>query len=1297
MRYVRPVLASGCLLLSFVVWKHAISVAPVGSRHHRAPTTAIGPGSQSDAIAAESARTTEAQRREVLTRHAYAQRWDSATAAELVAFREWTARYLHATESERAKLESQGVVLARARRSVMRAMIVERPRDALAVAVPMAVRRELPEAVIAELERRIAGRGELMLVGRTPAAGEPVTGPSLRRRALLGGQTYNAHVYGRREPQTSLAPVSLHGVVIDRELALHESPLRALEPDEFIAADANATCPVSDRATAPIVTGATAGNTGLALAAVDGRLVEFCDTGADMLIAYARQLEASEDARDRGLGTPPVAAEATTPWTVGTKQVLVIRVDFSDVPGEPIAQQTAASVINTGVRPYYEDASYGLTSLVATVSDNVYRLPQTANAYAINDNEAQLHTDARNAASAHYTLANYDRIVVVFANIGTSRFPNSQITFGGEGSINSANVWINGSASFSNATVAHELGHTYGLLHANLWRINDGNPISAAGNSLEYGDPFDMMGSTSATGVSRDPRHHFNMWSKNRLGWLPDGAVTTVTTSGTYRIYRFDSKDAARTQPLALRIFRDGVRWYWVGLRQNFATGTPQSNGAYVIWGFNNRQQSQLLDFTTPGSSANDAAIPLGTEFSDTNFGIRIKPVARGGTDPAQYLDVEVTVSPVASNVVASWGREGALFWAGNTGAPPTVNPETNVPMDLTNVQAIAGGDQHVVALKGDGSVIAWGDHEAGQLVIPAGLGNVASVAAGGDTSGVVKRDGTVQLWGLNASGQAAPPSGLGDVRQLAIGRNHALALKNDGTVVAWGANNQGQTTVPAGLNDVVAITAGAEFSVALRRDGTVLSWGSTFGRPPAGTSGIAAISACGALNGGQFVAALKTDGTVVAWGANNSNQTNVPSGLSNVVAIAAGAFHTLALKSDGTIATWGSGSALTVPRDLPRPRAIAATNASAFAIIGSSIFITTQPQDRTIAVGGSASLNVAATGSGVVTYQWRKDGVAVGGATNATLSFNSAAASDSGVYDVVIRDANTSVTTNAARFTVAAAVQEVSRISNLSIRTSAGTGAQTLIVGFVIGGSGTTGTKPLLVRGVGPTLGAFGVTGVLNDPKVELYSSSAVKLFENDNWNPADAATFTSVGAFALNPSSRDAALYNGALPSAGYSAQFSGVGNASGIVLAEIYDVMPGATFGATTPRLVNVSARATSGTGADVLIAGFVIAGPTSKSVLIRAIGPTLSVFGVAGALADPKLELFNSAGVKVDENDNWGGTTTLVSAFNAVGAFQLVGDSRDAALLARLQPGGYTAQVSGVGGRTGVALVEIYEAP
>ena len=139
---------------------------------------------------------------------------------------------------------------------------------------------------------------------------------------------------------------------------------------------------------------------------------------------------------------------------------------------------------------------------------------------------------------------------------------------------------------------------------------------------------------------------------------------------------------------------------------------------------------------------------------------------------------------------------------------------------------------------------------------------------------------------------------------------------------------------------------------------------------------------------------------------------------------------------------------------------------------------------------------------------------------------------------------------------------------------------------------------------------------------------------------------------------------------------------------------------TLLAQTPSVSNLSTRAQVGTGGDIIITGLTIGAGANKTVLIRATGPALTGFGVAGALADPVLTLFNSAGAVVATNDNWGtpvGSAAPVTAatFNSVGAFGLTAGSRDAALLATLTPGGYTAQVSGAGGTTGVSLIEVYE--
>jgi len=350
---------------------------------------------------------------------------------------------------------------------------------------------------------------------------------------------------------------------------------------------------------------------------------------------------------------------------------------------------------------------------------------------------------------------------------------------------------------------------------------------------------------------------------------------------------------------------------------------------------------------------------------------------------------------------------------------------------------------------------------------------------------------------------------------------------------------------------------------------------------------------------------------------------------------------------------------------------------------------ITAAPTAQTALIGSPLTLAVVATGSAPLGYQWMKNGAAIAGATRDTLTIANVAASDAGNYSVVVTNGGGATSATFVPVPITVVVPVPGRLVNLSVRTAAGVGTQTLTVGFSVSAGAT---KPLLIRGVGPGLKPFGVEGALDDPQLRLLSGAAV-LAANDNWGGGSVLTTTaaSVGAFALDPASKDAALTSN-LGAGGYTVQISGVNNTSGIALAELYDTEP--TTVAALSRLTNLSARAIVARGSGVLIAGFTISGNVPKTVLIRGIGPALAGFGVDGALIDPKLEIF-SGSTKIAENDNWGGTLALTKAFDATGAFQLPPLGKDAALLLTLSPGSYTAQVSGIGGTSGIALIEVYE--
>ncbi len=375
----------------------------------------------------------------------------------------------------------------------------------------------------------------------------------------------------------------------------------------------------------------------------------------------------------------------------------------------------------------------------------------------------------------------------------------------------------------------------------------------------------------------------------------------------------------------------------------------------------------------------------------------------------------------------------------------------------------------------------------------------------------------------------------------------------------------------------------------------------------------------------------------------------------------------------------------------------VAALSVSPPPVTNSAPAIARQPAPQTAATGSTVVLNVEASGTPTPSYQWRRNGAAITGATGAMLVIKNAAAADAGTYSVVATNSVGTVTS--ANATLALSNDSYfGHLLNLSIRTSLTSDVPDFTVGTVVGGPGTSGSKALLARAVGPSLIPFGLTDAVIDSKIDLVSGTTV-VGTNDNWGGTAAVSnaAAAVGAFPLaSATSRDAAIFNPTTASGGYTLQIAGVSGATGTVLAELYDATAVSAFTATTPRLVNVSVRKPIAAG-EVLTAGFVLGGNTSRTILIRAIGPTLGAFGVPGTMSDPKLELYSGASV-LAANDNWGGDAQVNAVCASVGAFGISDTaSKDAMLVITLPPGAYTAQVSGANNSAGAALIEIYEVP
>ncbi len=252
--------------------------------------------------------------------------------------------------------------------------------------------------------------------------------------------------------------------------------------------------------------------------------------------------------------------------------------------------------------------------------------------------------------------------------------------------------------------------------------------------------------------------------------------------------------------------------------------------------------------------------------------------------------------------------------------------------------------------------------------------------------------------------------------------------------------------------------------------------------------------------------------------------------------------------------------------------------------------------------------------------------------------------------------------------------------LANISTRAFVQTGGNVMIGGFIITG---TGAKKVIIRAIGPSLSNFGITDALQNPTLDLHDGTGALIATNDNWG--DAANKQAIIDSQLAPSNSSESAILTTLNPGAYTAIVRGVSNGTGVALVEGYDLDR-----TVDSKFGNISARALVQTGANVMIGGFVVAGPDSENVIVRAIGPSLASFGIADAMLDPTLDLYNSNGVTLASNDNW--EDTQQAQIQAAGLAP--SNAAESAILQTLAPGSYTAIVRGKNNTTGVALVEIY---
>lgn len=897
--------------------------------------------------------------------------WNQPTPEETFArFKDWTQRYLVAAPASRAGLVAEGIQLATARRVALKQIIQDDPERALELAVPSGVSKQLPAEVTALLEQSINGQGSLAVLGVLAEPGRESELPLNIRTATINGQEYQTFTYGDRLGVPTRNSIALNGIAVDDFFALSENALRILDTDEAAAALAAKADPICSVSAQPAVV-----NEQPVAAQLAGQNVFFC------LPEHAQQANEKIVAADGGPPTPEGSGDPEpSAWTEGQKKLLIIRVDFPDVIGVNLTDIGCVNLINN-LNAFYSEMSYGRASFASNGLGSdftpVFRMPQPGAYYGTNDYYNQLRTDARNAAAAAgYTLANYNLDVICLG-------PVSGWGWAGLGYVGASGSWLRN--SFGTGVAGHELGHNYGLNHANYWDTAGASTVGP-GTSVEYGDSFDTMGSASAG------NNHFNSRYKNYLNWLTASEVVTATSNGTYRVYCHDNPSSPGMR--GLKVVKNSSTNYWVEFRQKFTSNKWIMNGAGLRWTQNSNQKSQLLD-TTPGTSdgKTDSPLVIGRTFSDTASGIHITPVAKGGTSP-ESLDVVVNLgsfpgnnSPMlditasATNVgpgvavmfnataVDADGDPVAYYW--EFGEPSSYSFGSNNPVAMKSWTT--AGDYLVRCVASDmkgGTATRWMIVRVGSPTTYRITGNIndglnpvqgVRVYASSTRMGYTDNDGNYAIVGLPAAAYTVNASLLG----------FAFSPANFTNTVSVGPDQ-------ADKNFLAAPVSTAAPSITTQPVNQTVN---------PGTSATFSVAASGSTP------------MTYQWrfnSANISGATGSSYTKSNVQATNTGNYSVIVSNAYGT-----------------------ATSANAALTVNTPPVITAQPQPQTVIAGSSATFTVTATGSTPLAYQWRLQGTNIPGAASSSYTRINAQGADAGNYTVVVTNGLGAVTSSVATLVV--------------------------------------------------------------------------------------------------------------------------------------------------------------------------------------------------------------------------------------------------------------------------------------
>lgn len=593
------------------------------------------------------------------------------------------------------------------------------------------------------------------------------------------------------------------------------------------------------------------------------------------------------------------------------------------------------------------------------------------------------------------------------------------------------------------------------------------------------------------------------------------------------------------------------------------------------------------------------------------------------------------------------------------------------------------GTNLFVVTGNAPGGTTPWGGSEAVVRLQPGPVFSGSTTDYWAPTNWQALDSGDVDLGGTNAiivDVPGATPSEL----VVAIGKDrngYLLDRNNLGGIVAPVA----QASVAAGqvINSAVSYRTSQGTFVALRPSGTLTAFRITATSPPTIATGWS-VSTSGRTS--PFV--TSTDGTSdpIVWtyghgtnqrlfGYNGETGALVFAGGGANDTISGGRTFNTGIAARGRIYIAGDNKvyAFQLPGTPPTPTATATSTPTATATATVSATATATATATTTATA-SLTPTFTTTATATATATFTPTSTITPGATPTPTPI----VTPTGTPEATPTPGPATPTP-----TPGATATPAAQPLNLSTRLRVQGGDYVGIGGLIITGSAP---KQVLLRGIGPSLTGFGVQDALADPVMELHGPTGFTTVTNDNWRDTQSAEIKATG---IPPNDNLESAIVATLNPGQYTAIVSGKNNASGVALIEAYDLDQ-----AAASKLGNISTRAFVDTGSNVVIAGFILGNNSAAtSIVLRGIGPSLTKLGVPNALTNPTLELRNSAGTLLFANDDWQDDPIQAAIISEAGLS--LTNALESGIAAILQPGQYTALLSGVSNGTGVGLVEVYD--